>query len=431
MKTKKIQYLEKILRWMAIVVIKKYRPSIVGITGSVGKTSTKEAVFTIISPKFKTRKNKKNYNNEIGIPLTIIGAESGKRSLWKWLKVFIKWFFVIIFPVKYPKILVLEMGVDRPGDMKYLTRFIPVDVGIITNISSSHLEFFKSVDRIAKEKGKLVESLAEKGTAILNADDKKALDMKNRTDAGIITFGFGKADVGASLVNFNYLNNKLAGVSFKLNYQERTIPIRLRHILASHHIYAILAGISTGIAFKINLVDIAMSLKNFFPPAGRMNLIAGIKNSFIIDDTYNASPASAEAALDVLGKVRAAGKIAVMGDMLELGESTESGHRETARKIFQVNPKFVFTVGDRMKAEIKELELLGYPANRLFHFDDPVLAGRKLQEEIREGDLILIKGSQAMRMEKIVKEIMFNPQEARNILCRQSEDWLKKPFIKP
>jgi len=438
MKSKKIQYLEKILRWMAMIIIKKYKPSIVGITGSVGKTSTKEAVFMVLSQKFRTRKSDKNYNNEIGIPLTIIGARSGRRSLWRWLAVFARWLFFIIFPVRYPEILVLEMGVDRPGDMKYLTDFIPVDVGIVTNISSSHLEFFKSVDHIAKEKRKLAEALSEEGVAILNADDSRVKNMKNMVQSKIITFGISEADVQASCADFNYNEsqsngqaNKLSGISFKLGYEGKIIPVRLRHILARHHIYAILAGISTGIAFKINLVDIAESLDDFFPPAGRMNLIPGIKNSFIIDDTYNASPASAEAALDVLTKVRAVSKIAVMGDMLELGKDSESGHRKIARKIFQANPKFVFTVGSRMKIAAEELESLGYLASKIFHFDDPVSAGRKLQDEIRGGDLILVKGSQATRMEKIVEEIMLNPKEAENILCRQSDDWLKKPYAKP
>ena len=451
MKSKRIQYLEKILRWMAAAVIKKYKPSIVGITGSVGKTSAKEAVFLVLSQKFRTRKSDKNYNNEIGIPLTVIGARSGKRSLWKWLAVFARWLFIMVFPVKYPKILVLEMGVDHPGDMKRLTSFIPVSVGIVTNISSSHLEFFKSVGHIAKEKRKLLEALPEEGTAILNADDNRVKNMKNAISSKIITFGLGEADVRASCVDFNYNGEhsnrlavppayrtdkpaspagRLSGISFKLGYAGKIIPVRLRHILAQHHIYAILAGISAGIAFKINLVDIAESLDNFFPPPGRMNLVSGIKNSFIIDDTYNASPASASAALDILKKIKAVRKITVMGDMLELGKDMEGGHRKIAKKIFQLNPAFVFTVGDRMKIAVEELRSSGYPADRMFHFDDPVSAGKKLQEKIREGDLILIKGSQAMRMEKIVEEIMLKPREAKNILCRQSPDWRKRPYIK-
>ncbi|HDZ85746.1 MAG TPA: hypothetical protein ENH35_04360, partial [Candidatus Moranbacteria bacterium] len=154
-KTKRLQFLEAMLRWMSTVVIKKYRPDIVGISGSVGKTSTKEAVFTVLSSKFRVRKNLKNYNNEIGIPLTIIGAETGGRSILKWLVVFLKWLGIIILPYKYPEILVLEMGVDHPGDMKYLTSFIPIKVGILTNISPSHLEFFRDIDHIAGEKGKL------------------------------------------------------------------------------------------------------------------------------------------------------------------------------------------------------------------------------------------------------------------------------------
>ncbi len=431
MKSKRVQYLEKVLRWMAIIVLKKYKPSVVGITGSVGKTSTKEAVFMVLSQKFRTRKSERNYNNEIGIPLTIIGAKSGKRSPLKWLGVFIKWLFIVVFPVKYPKILVLEMGVDRPGDMKYLTSFIPISVGIITNISSSHLEFFKSVDHIAKEKRKLLEALPEDGMAILNYDDPRLKDMKNFIQSKTLTFGLKGGDAKADIIGFNYQNNKPSGISFKLCYEDKTIPVRLRHVLAQHQLYAILAGISAGITFKINLVEIAESLDNFFPPAGRMNLIHGINSSFVIDDAYNASPASAKAALDVLMNLRSSEKIVALGDMLELGSYTENGHREVARKIFQVNPKLVFLIGDRMKIALNELERLGYPSEKIFHFDDPFLAINKIRKNIKAGDLILVKGSQAMRMEKIVKGLMLNPREAENILCRQSPDWLRKEYLKP
>lgn len=431
-KLKKLKYLEAMLRWMAIVVLKKYNPRIVGITGSVGKTSAKEAIYLVLSSKFRTRKNIKNYNNEIGIPLTIIGAESGNKSLWKWLKVFFKWLGIIIFPVEYPEILVLEMGVDKPGDMRYLLSFIPVKVGVVTSISPVHLEYFKSIDHIAKEKGKIVETLAEDGFAVLNVDDSRVLEMKNRTNARIITYGFSdKSEVKASDAVCMSEKNRLEGISFKLNYEGKSIPVRLRKILAIHQIQAALAAISAGIAFKINLVDITASLEYFVSPCGRMNLIVGINNSFIIDDTYNASPASVIAALNALESLEASRKIAVLGDMLELGAEEEKGHKEVARKIFEMNANLFFAVGDRMKIAVKELERLNYPGEKIFWFDNPNEAGRVLLDKINNGDLILVKGSQGMRMEKIVEKIMTDPAKARNLLCRQSEEWWKKPYIKP
>jgi UDP-N-acetylmuramoyl-tripeptide--D-alanyl-D-alanine ligase len=428
-KSKKLQFLEKILRFMAIAVLKKYKPTIIGITGSVGKTSAKEAIFLVLCSKFRVRKNEKNYNNEIGIPLTIIGTESGNRSLFKWLGVFLKWSVAVIFPQNYPEILVLEMGVDRPGDMKYLTKFIHPKIGVVTNISSSHLEFFKNIDHIAREKGILVDVLPEDGAAIINGDDKRAVAMKEKTKAEVITFGFGEqSKVMASDIIFSYQDQKLEGISFKLNYEEKVIPIRLRHVLARHHVYAVLAAVSVGIVFKINLVEISSALENFFPPSGRMNLIPGIKNCLIIDDTYNASPYSTTAALNVLSELKAPRKIAVLGDMLELGADTEKGHREVARKVLEIGADLFFAVGERMEFAIDEMRKIGYPLEKTFYFEDPVLAGKKLQQEIRENDLILIKGSQSIRMENAVEEIMAQPLHARELLCRQTKIWRKKPF---
>lgn len=430
MKPKRIIYLETILRWMAIAVLKKHKPAVIGITGSVGKTSAKEAVFLALSSKYQVRKNEKNYNNEIGIPLTVIGAESGNRSFWKWLKVFVKWLATIIFPVKYPEILVLEMGVDRPGDMKYLVNFIPLKAGIFTNVSTSHLEFFRGIDHIAKEKGKMIEALPESGTAILNADDERVLKMKDKTKANVITFGFSeRAQIKASRASFIYdERKKLAGINFKLNYQEKIMPVRLPRVIAEHHIYAVLAGVAVGMAFKINLVDIARSLENFSSLPGRMVPIEGTGNSLIIDDTYNASPKSVIAALEVANEILAPRKIAVLGDMLELGKNSEKGHRKIAQKIFKFGFDLFLGVGKEMEIAVHELRSLGYPLENIFYFEDPELAGKKLKEILKAGDLVLIKGSQSMRMEKIVEMVMTDPRQAGKLLCRQEKYWRKKPF---
>ncbi len=427
-----MKILETILRWMAVIILKKYNPQIIGITGSVGKTSAKEAVFLVISGKFRARKNIKNYNNEIGIPLTIIGAESGNKSFIKWLKVFLKWLVVVVSPLEYPEVIILEMGIDRPGDMKRLTDFIPIRIGIVTVISSSHLEFFKGIDQIAKEKGKIIEALPPGGIAILNADDELVFKMKENIESEVISYGFSReAQVRATNIVNVIEDEKPQGLSFKLDYQGKSVPVRLPHIIAPYQIYAVLAGVSAGIAMKINLIDITKALDNFSPPPGRMNLLAGASGSMIIDDTYNSSPKSAIAALETIEKIKSSRKIAVLGDMLELGKEEEAGHKEIARKIFAINADMFFAVGDRMKMAISELERMGYAKEKIFWFENPGEAGAELLEKIKKGDLILVKGSQGMRMEKIVEKIIVEPAKARNFLCRQSSDWWKKPYIKP
>lgn len=432
MKPKRIIYLEKILRFMAKAILWKYKPKIVGITGSVGKTSAKEAVFAVLSSRFQVRKNEKNYNNEIGLPLTIIGLESGNRSIFKWTKIFFIWLIKIIFPFKYPEILILEMGVDRPEDMDYLLSFIQPTVGIITNVSGSHLEYFKNVEHIAREKGKLVKNLNEDQMAILNADIDNVFSLSKKIKSKIILFGIGeRAQIKASNITFNFDNFKPQGISFKLNYNGKTIPIRLPFILAPHLIYAALSAVATGIFFKINLVDIAKSLEKFSAPIGRMNLIEGKSGSFVIDDSYNSSPTSALAAMEVLKNLKAIRKIVALGDMLELGENSELGHREVLKRAFSNGAGLFFLSGDRMKEAAQELESRGEISAKLFFFDNPGLLGKELAKILREGDLVLVKGSQGARMEKAVFEIMRNPDEAEKLICRHSKDWLKKDFIKP
>lgn len=431
MKSKKLMFLEKLLRFMAMVILKRHKPKIIAITGSVGKTSTRAAVFAVLSSKYYVRENQKNYNNEIGIPLAIIGVESGGKNILKWIWIVIKWFFILIFP-KYPEILVFELGVDRPDDMKYFMSFIHPIVGIITNISLSHIEFFKTVENIAREKRILVESLATDGYAVLNADDELVIEMSNHTKAQVLTYGLDEsATVNASNPIYNYEENKPAGISFKLNYDGKNIPIRLKNLLASHYVYAALAAVSVGTIFKINLVDIARALEPLRAPTGRLNLLEGIRRSYIIDDTYNASPISTLAALSVLGQLEAKRKIAVLGDMLELGEQTEIGHRDVGRKVFSTKIDIFIAVGERMQYAIEQLIALGFPRANILHFNDPSSAAEKVSQIVREGDFVLVKGSQGMRMEKIVEKIIADPSQAKNILCRQNREWKKKPFARP
>ena len=431
MKSKKLLFLEKLLRFMAIAVLKRHKPKIVAVTGSVGKTSAKDAIFSVLSFKFKVRQNQKNYNNEIGIPLTIIGAESGNKNIFKWLWVLLKWLFILIFP-KYPEILVFELGVDRPDDMKYFMSFIHPFVGVVTNISHSHIEFFNTVENIAKEKRILIESLEAEGYAVLNMDEELVIEMGNRTKAHVLTYGLNdNATVNASNLIYNYENDNPEGISFKLNYDGKNIPIRLKNLLALHYVYSALTAVSVGIIFKMNLVDIAQALEPLRAPLGRLNLIPGIKGSYIIDDTYNASPVSTIAALGVLGQLKAKRKIAILGDMLELGNQTESGHVEVGKKIFSEKINAFVAVGKRMNYAVSQLIALGFPKSSILQFNNPISAAEQISQIIKEGDFILVKGSQGMRMEKIVEKLIAEPSQAKKLLCRQNREWKKKPFVQP
>ena len=427
---KKTAILHSALKMMAVLVLKKYNPKIVSITGSVGKTSAKEAVQHVLAGKFRVRRSEKNYNNEIGLPLTIIGAESGKNSVWGWVLVFWKWLVVILFPIEYPEVLILEMGADRPGDIDYLTRFVKSDVGVITDVSFSHIEFFKTLDAVAREKMTLVKKLRETNLAIVNFDNLYIRKNIDEIKSRIITYGFSeKADMQATDIFFNYTEGKeIKGLSFKLNYKGTTLPVRMNNVLARHQIYSALIAVSAGLEFGINLVKSTALLGDFSAPCSRLNLIAGIKNSQIIDDTYNASPTSTLAALEVLGEIKSLRKIVVLGDMLELGDETERGHQNIAKKFLEIKGDIFVSVGQRMKFAVSELKSNGFSNENIYTFESPIDAGKKLQDLIKDGDLILVKGSQGLRMEKTVEEIMAEPQKAGELLCRQNKEWKNKPF---
>lgn len=428
----KRKILEKILCALARPVLRKYRPLVVGITGSVGKSSAKEAVALALSAGYTVRKAEGNYNNEIGIPLTIIGAKSGGRSLFRWVGVFFKWLFLMIFPTRYPQVLVLEMGIDRPGDMGFLLQFVSVNIGIATQVSSSHLAYFGTLSNIAREKGKLIASLPSDGYAILNADDKRTLKMRDRTKAKVLTYGF---DEGADVRADNFLLHREAkraeGFSLKVNFDGTTVPLRLPKIVAKHHIPAALAAVSVAMALKMNLVDVVTALEAFEPLPGRLRLLPGRDNTFLLDDTYNASPESTRAALEVMGGLMAPRKIVVLGDMLELGPEAVKEHVGLAMAIRDSGAHIVVTVGKHMRALHERLLEEGFSRKQVLWMPDPLSAVEPLLNIIRSDDLILIKGSRGLRMEKITEQLLVDPRTAGSFLCCQSDDWRRKKFTSP
>lgn len=432
---KKILYIK--LKYLAQLILARYQPKIISITGSVGKTSTKEACEAVLKPHFKTRATYKNFNNEIGVPLSIIGVKKAPaKSIINWVSIFCKALTLLFFKdKKYPEILILEMGIDRPGDMDYLISIAPPDIAIVTGVSSSHLEYFDKLENIKEEKAKLVKALKKEKTAILNYDNEHSRAMNQISKAKVISYGLeAGADLRAEDLIFNferYYNedidfNKIQGISFKLNWQGSTVPAKIPNAISFSAVYASLAAINCALSLGLNLVEAQEGLSNFKMPKGRMNLIKGIKNSYIIDDTYNSSPTSALTALNLIEqmKFKDSRKVIVMGEMLELGAYTEEGHHEVGEKLAKINPALLIVVGEKARDIIRGAKYAGFNESRCFYFNESVEAGKFVQEKIKENDLILIKGSQGVRMEKIVKEIMFNPLQAKDTLVRQEENWL-------
>jgi UDP-N-acetylmuramoyl-tripeptide--D-alanyl-D-alanine ligase len=412
------------------MVLRKYQPEVIGVTGSAGKTSSREAIYTVLSSKFQVRQNIKNYNNEIGLPLTIIGIESPGHSLIGWAMVFLKALGLLIKKDKtYPDILVLEMGIDHPGDMAYLTEFVKPKIGVVTLIGPMHLEHFGTIEKIEKEKGGLVTALPNDGWAIVNYDDERCRAIGKASKAKTLTYGFDqKASVRAVEIFFSFEHQSgqdgLAGISFKLSYEGSIVPVLLPKVLGYGAIYAALAGAAVGVAYGMNLVDIAQALRNLRSPNGRMNIIPGIKKTLIIDDTYNGSPQPTIAALQVVGKIplqQGARRIAVLGDMMELGHFTQEGHRTVGRAAAENKIDILIAVGERSKETAKAAEQAGVAKENVFKFNSADESKRFLQDLLVPGDLVLVKGSQSMRMEKAVKEVMADPLRAKELLVRQ--DW--------
>ncbi|OHB18784.1 MAG: hypothetical protein A3F96_00400 [Parcubacteria group bacterium RIFCSPLOWO2_12_FULL_40_10] len=405
--------LQKILKALSKAVIKKYKPIVIGITGSVGKTSTKEAVFSVLKTKFNVRANDASFNNEIGFPMAVLGLKKAGRLIW--IPNLLRSFKLLLSKNKsYPEVLVLEMGADKPGDIGYLIDIAKPEIGIITAVGELpvHIEFYSGPEEVAEEKSKLIRGLPSNGFAVLNFDDEIVFRMRDLSRAETITYGFNAgADIKASdLMYFIQTDDQISGgLSFKLNYEKSSVPFRLANALGRHQVYAALAAAAVGLHFKMNLVEISQALEKMEFPKQRMKLMKGMRNSLIIDDSYNASPLSSHAALDtlkefgdkVIAKNEKGRKIAVLGDMKELGIFTEKAHRLVGNLVGE-RAEYLFTVGPAAKF-IADSAFNQLPKENIMSFNDSVEAEEYLKSFIQEGDVVLVKGSRAMEMEKVVE----------------------------
>src|SRR3989339_108492 len=425
--------LEIILNILAKRYLRKYKPMIVGVTGNVGKTTTKEAIATVVSAIKRTRVSAGNLNNEIGLPLTILGDYSTEyyssgTSASFWLKVLWNGFIGLIIKQKYPEILVLEYGADHPGDIKKLARRFKPHIGIVTAVGETpvHVEYFHNKEHVAREKSELLRLMSESDYAVLNYDDPLVAKMAHSTRAKVVSYGFTE-NSQLKLSSYDYAydeDGKPIGVSFKINQGISSVPVRMAGSLGKSMALSCGAAAAVGRILGLNLVSISEALSRFHGQPGRLRILPGIKGSIIIDDTYNASPAAMHLALKVLKDIKGARKLAVLGDMLELGEYSIKAHQDVGNMAGNITDALV-CVGARAKfiADSASNQML---KENIYTFETSDAAKLKVQEIIREGDVVLIKGSQGIRMEKVVEEIMAEPEKKMELLVRQSRKWLAK-----
>jgi len=406
----------KILALKAKHFLKKNRIQVIAVTGSIAKTTTKEAIYHLLKKHFKIYKSPQGFNTELGISLAILQEEkSGFSSVRAWYRILKK----ALFGEKeiFQKII-LEMGADKPGDIKKLTKIARPKIGVITNVNPVHLQKgqFKDMEDIRKEKNSLIKNMGKDGIAILNYDDPMVRSME--TSAQKMSYGLG-ADLDVRGSDVEVLNKSLKfKVSYKNEDQLLNVPV-----LGGFQVYAFLAAIAVALKFGMDLKECAETLKDFKMPPSRMNPLSGFNKSIIIDSSYNASPTSMAKALELLDELRSDRKIAALGTMNELGDMAKEAHlalggqaAKVADILVAVGPEAVTIKQGAMDAGMQEKDI--------YTFLDSEEAGHALKGMLEPKDLVLVKGSQnKVRMEKLVKVILEHPEQAKLLLCRQDEAW--------
>ena len=426
-----------ILRLEARLVVRKYKPRIIAVTGSVGKTSTKDAIFAMLGENKHVRKSDKSFNSEIGLPLTILGCPNGWNNPLRWLQNIFDGLLLLIVTTSYPEWLVLEVGADRPGDIQSLASWLPVDIAVITHVPEMpvHVEFFDSPEEVVQEKASLLGALKKGGTLVLYADNPHTTLFTERAkerDAHVVTYGLsGGADVHTKEISLLW-EEKADEASMPLGIHTEVVtsaasfPVSVVGTLGTHALLPVLAAVAVGGVLGYNTEALIAGSGHYSPPSGRMRLLPGIKGSCIIDDTYNASPAAVMAALDALASLKKNSpmgrQIAVLGDMLELGRHSVDEHRKVGAFAAH-GVDLLLTVGFRARDIAQGALDNGLADSNIVQFEDALQAGEALANVLTPGDHVLIKGSQGMRMEKTVEAVMQEPERAPELLVRQEKNW--------
>lgn len=366
----------------------KVNPAVIAITGSVGKTTTKEFIYSVISQKYRTQKNDGNFNTEIGFPLTIFGLNNDTQ------------------------VLVQEMGMNNFGEIDKLSRTAEPDTAVITNIGTSHIGMLGSRENICKAKLEILNGMNEKANICLNADEPLLYSKKGKTGKNEIFFGIEneEADITAKNMQIDYSENSTKfDIIFSVGHEKQTHEFTIP-VVGKHNIYNALAAFAVGRLYELNFDEIQKGFNNFENGKMRQNIYS-FRDITIIEDCYNASLESVTAALGVLdGIAKESGgrKIAVLSDILETGSHSDEIHRKVGQAVAAIKTDIAFIYGEKSKMTVEGIKSCGCDECCVYYFTDKKETADKLCSEAKKSDVILFKASRGMMLEDIVNDFKEN-----------------------
>ena len=394
-----VQETRQAMQDWARFVVARQDLTVIGITGSVGKTTAKEAIAAVLSGETPVFKNRANYNGLYGLPIALSELLPEHR------------------------VAVLEMAADHFGEIGKLTEIARPDIAVVTTVEPAHLETFGSLEAIAREKSRLVSALPPAGLAVLNANDPRVAAMAEASPARVVTYGTVDALQGPTCPDIcaSEVIPSRDGVEFTV---DTPVGRRRVHIplLGRHQVYAALAAIAVGLSRGVDLDTIIARLAGMPRVRGRLNPLPGLRGSLILDDSYSSSPAAAEAALETLEALEGRRKIAVLGDMVELGDFEAAGHEQVGRRAARIVDLLV-TRGNRARRIAEAAREAGLAADRVVAAYTAEDAAGAVLADLGPGDVVLVKGSLTTRMEQVVRLLMDEPGNAEERLVRQDAAW--------
>ncbi len=404
-----------ILGWQIRRLQSKNDFKVIAVAGSIGKTSTKLAIAQVLKAGLKVRHQDGNYNDLVTVPLIFFGQpEPSLYNPFAWLGVF--WKNEQCLRIRYPyDVVVVEVGTDKPGDIAGFKSYLKADIGVLTSISPEHMEFFSGLDAVAHEE--LV--LEEMSSLLIANKDLSASKFLDKIKSSLLTYGV-KQSADFQLVNAVFSDQE---ASFDFLKAGKLFLHAQHELVAEPQLYSVAAAIAVASELGLDAPTIKKGLANIHPVNGRMQRLAGVNGSVIIDDSYNASPEAVKAALDTLYRIKAPHKIAVLGNMNELGDFSEQAHTDIGKYCDPNKLDLVVTIGpDANKFLAASAEKQGC---KVQSFDSPYTAGDYLKSIVKEGTTVLVKGSQnRVFAEETVKLLLAKPTDSTK-LVRQSPQWLK------
>lgn len=420
----------------------RHKPFIIAVTGSVGKTTTKDLIAAVLAGSAPLRKSMKSFNSEIGLPLSILGLPNAWSSPMGWVGNLWQGYREA-YGQRFPETLVLEIGADHPGDIESAVGWIKPDIAVLTRLPDRpvHVEFFPTPEDVRKEKAKLVSALKDNGVFVGNGDDLAILALRSRTKARMISYGMRQGSAmrsPSSEILYEVVSGTKRkipiGMGFRVDWMGGSYPVRLYGVVGEQSVMAALAALAVGAARNMNMLSMVEALATFSFAPGRMRILAGKHNSILIDDTYNASPIAMAEAIETLAKIDISGpvtpsrRIAVLGDMLELGSYSEEEHRKIGKLVALRQIDMLVTVGKRGVWIADAAREAGQPGGSIYHCANAIEAGEWLSARLQSGDTVLLKGSQGsgedtIRLERTTRMLMADSTRAREVLVRQEDEW--------